>query len=257
MPSRTHARGTRQITVCRARGLRAPGFARNRGAELASGEWLLFIDADTLPSPTLIDDYFRPSPHPATGVLAGAVVDVCDHGNGHRTPRGRPRAPESGQDAPAPRATLRADRELRRAPRRIRGCRGVPGRDPGGGGRRPLLSAGGCGLEARAAAERGRAASKPRHDRIADEATRDSRQRRRLAQPRVPGVVSRAQRCVVRQADRPRHAARRQFAGGTRPGRRVAGTAGCGGDLRVRVRAALAKPGARALDHPSSGKPCR
>ncbi len=71
------ARGTGQITVCRARGLHAPGFARNRGAELASGEWLLFIDADTLPSPTLIDDYFLPSPHPETGVLAGAVVDAA------------------------------------------------------------------------------------------------------------------------------------------------------------------------------------
>jgi GT2 family glycosyltransferase len=66
-----------RITVCQARGLRAPGFARNRGAELASGEWLLFIDADTLPAPTLIDDYFRPQPQPATGVLAGNVTDVA------------------------------------------------------------------------------------------------------------------------------------------------------------------------------------
>ena len=68
--------GTR-ISVCRARGLRAPGFARNRAAERAIGEWLLFIDADTLPSPTLIDDYFRLLPHPATGVLAGTVIDVA------------------------------------------------------------------------------------------------------------------------------------------------------------------------------------
>ncbi len=66
-----------RVRVCRARGLRAPGFARNRAAELASGEWLLFIDADTFASRTLLDDYFEPLPHPTTGVLAGTVLDIA------------------------------------------------------------------------------------------------------------------------------------------------------------------------------------
>ncbi|MGI8413543.1 MAG: glycosyltransferase family 2 protein [Solirubrobacteraceae bacterium] len=76
------AAGTTQIErgairVCRAGGVRAAGFARNRGAELATGTWLVFIDADTQPTTTLVDDYFLPWPAAATAVLAGGIVDVA------------------------------------------------------------------------------------------------------------------------------------------------------------------------------------
>lgn len=64
-----------RVRICAARGTSAPGFARNRGAARATGVWLVLIDADTEPSPTLLDDYFTPVPAPATAVLAGAIVD--------------------------------------------------------------------------------------------------------------------------------------------------------------------------------------
>jgi mycofactocin glycosyltransferase len=71
--------GARDVSVqiCRAPGPRTPGFARNRGARIATGEWLLFIDADTSPSASLLEDYFSPEPLPCTAVLAGAIVDVA------------------------------------------------------------------------------------------------------------------------------------------------------------------------------------
>jgi len=52
-----------------------PAFARNRGAERGRAEWLVFIDADTEPSPDLLDRYFDPPPEPATGLVAGGVVE--------------------------------------------------------------------------------------------------------------------------------------------------------------------------------------
>jgi GT2 family glycosyltransferase len=56
----------------------SPGFARNRGAAAAHGEWLVFIDADTEPEPDLLDAYFDPPPAPETAVLAGGIRDVAD-----------------------------------------------------------------------------------------------------------------------------------------------------------------------------------
>lgn len=62
--------------ILAATGTLSPGFARNAGARIATGEWLLFIDADTVPSPALLDDYFDPAPREDTAVLAGGIVDV-------------------------------------------------------------------------------------------------------------------------------------------------------------------------------------
>ena len=64
------------VRIVAADGVRAAGFARNRGAEVAHGEWLVLIDADTRPSGDLLDRYFQPLPAEATGVLAGAIADV-------------------------------------------------------------------------------------------------------------------------------------------------------------------------------------
>lgn len=55
----------------------APGAARNAGARAASGEWLVFVDADTDPDPGLLDAYFDPPPGERAGVLAGGIVDVA------------------------------------------------------------------------------------------------------------------------------------------------------------------------------------
>lgn len=65
------------VRIERADRLPGPAPARNCGAAAASGDWLVFIDADTRPGPDLLDAYFDPLPQPATGVLAGAIVDVA------------------------------------------------------------------------------------------------------------------------------------------------------------------------------------
>jgi GT2 family glycosyltransferase len=65
------------IRVEGAVGIRTPAFARNRAARTSHGEWLVFIDADTRPAPSLLDDYFTPDPKGGTGVLAGAIHDVA------------------------------------------------------------------------------------------------------------------------------------------------------------------------------------
>jgi len=52
-----------------------PAFARNRGAARGSAEWLVFLDADTVPRPDLLDCYFNPAPGPRTGLIGGGVVD--------------------------------------------------------------------------------------------------------------------------------------------------------------------------------------
>ncbi|MEA2155729.1 MAG: hypothetical protein QOE11_1869, partial [Solirubrobacteraceae bacterium] len=49
--------------------------ARNVAAVAGQAPWLVFVDADVLPPPDLLDRYFATAPAPTTGVLAGAVVD--------------------------------------------------------------------------------------------------------------------------------------------------------------------------------------
>ncbi|MDQ6606569.1 MAG: glycosyltransferase [Actinomycetota bacterium] len=72
-PDGVHGR----VRVCAACGIRSPGFARNRAAALAAGEWLVFIDADTVPSASLVASYFEPAPAGATAILAGEIVDFA------------------------------------------------------------------------------------------------------------------------------------------------------------------------------------
>lgn len=49
--------------------------ARNRGVAAGAAEWLVFLDADVLPPPDLLERYFDPPPGERVGVLAGAVLD--------------------------------------------------------------------------------------------------------------------------------------------------------------------------------------
>lgn len=62
------------VTVVRATRERSSYHARNVGAEAASNDWILFMDADCRPEPDLLDRYFdRPVPDDC-GLLAGAVL---------------------------------------------------------------------------------------------------------------------------------------------------------------------------------------
>lgn len=49
--------------------------ARNRGVAAGCAPWLVFLDADVLPPPDLLDRYFDRPPGERAGVLAGTVVD--------------------------------------------------------------------------------------------------------------------------------------------------------------------------------------
>jgi mycofactocin glycosyltransferase len=63
--------------IVRADRLPGPGPARNAGAAVATGEWLVFVDADTRPEPDLLQMYFDPTPRPRTAILAGRIVDIA------------------------------------------------------------------------------------------------------------------------------------------------------------------------------------
>ena len=52
-----------------------PAYARNRGVERGTAEWLVFCDADTRPRPDLLDRYFDPPPESRTGLIGGGVID--------------------------------------------------------------------------------------------------------------------------------------------------------------------------------------
>jgi hypothetical protein len=56
----------------------SPSHARNIGAEHASRDWVLFLDADCRPRPGLIEHYFADAIDPDIGALAGEVVAADD-----------------------------------------------------------------------------------------------------------------------------------------------------------------------------------
>ena len=67
--------GAGAVPVLHAAELATPAFARNRGAERGRADWLVFVDADVVPPPDLLDRYFDPPPGERTALLAGGVKD--------------------------------------------------------------------------------------------------------------------------------------------------------------------------------------
>jgi cellulose synthase/poly-beta-1,6-N-acetylglucosamine synthase-like glycosyltransferase len=77
--------GGSEVGVVRAPELASSYYARNRGAERATGEWLLFVDSDCLLPPTLLDDFFAPAPAERCGIVAGEIEG--DPAQGEQVPR--------------------------------------------------------------------------------------------------------------------------------------------------------------------------
>jgi colanic acid/amylovoran biosynthesis glycosyltransferase len=65
--------GQQTVTVVKAADQFGSYYARNAGAEHASADWFLFLDADCVPPPDLIDRYFESPPDARCGILAGGV----------------------------------------------------------------------------------------------------------------------------------------------------------------------------------------
>jgi hypothetical protein len=67
-----------RVTVVRATGEASPAHARNLGAERARRDWILFLDADCVAPPGLLDAYFAEGVAAKTGALAGEVVPAAE-----------------------------------------------------------------------------------------------------------------------------------------------------------------------------------
>lgn len=61
------------VSVVAAGDERSASYARNRGAAAATGEWLLFVDADCVPERDLLETYFREPIDERCAIVAGEV----------------------------------------------------------------------------------------------------------------------------------------------------------------------------------------
>jgi mycofactocin glycosyltransferase len=64
--------------IVHAPGQRSSYFARNAGASAAANDWLLFIDADCVPEPDLLDAYFSEPIGERCGAVAGGIVGIAE-----------------------------------------------------------------------------------------------------------------------------------------------------------------------------------
>jgi len=67
--------GNGRLRVVEAPERRSSYYARNRGAALGSADWLVFLDADVVPHPQLLDAYLADAPAGGVAVLGGAIED--------------------------------------------------------------------------------------------------------------------------------------------------------------------------------------
>ena len=74
-PGAADREGSGGVRVLGAGELQTSYHARNRAAARGTAPWLVFLDADVLPTADLLARYFDPVPGERVGVLAGAVVD--------------------------------------------------------------------------------------------------------------------------------------------------------------------------------------
>ena len=72
-----HLAGDR-IQVVRATRERSAYHARNEGARIATGDWLLFLDADCRPASGLLDAYFAEPIADGCGAIAGQILGEPD-----------------------------------------------------------------------------------------------------------------------------------------------------------------------------------
>jgi GT2 family glycosyltransferase len=77
LPDRSDAPG---IEVVHAGAERSPAHARNAGAQQASREWILFLDADCLPRSGLLEAYFASPIADDVGALAGQIMPASGGG---------------------------------------------------------------------------------------------------------------------------------------------------------------------------------
>lgn len=90
------AEGVPGVKMVTAAGERSPAHARNVGATVAGGEWILFLDADCRPRPDLLEAYFADPVEDTVGALAGevrAVLQPAQAVNGAPASAGTTHAP--------------------------------------------------------------------------------------------------------------------------------------------------------------------
>ena len=71
-------RATPDPRVLDASGPASSYFARQVAARAATGDWLVFVDADCVPDHDLLDRYFEPAPPDRIAVLAGGIEDWAE-----------------------------------------------------------------------------------------------------------------------------------------------------------------------------------
>lgn len=68
----------RHVTVVRAAGEASPAHARNAGAAAAGNDWILFLDADVVAPPDLLERFFAQPPAEGAGAVTGDIAGIPD-----------------------------------------------------------------------------------------------------------------------------------------------------------------------------------